>query len=117
MIAIEKLYPHFKDTTKRNKKVYVNKMKLNDQISAINRKWNNRKIEQQARQLQKAAGNNNMKPLWNYQKNRKKYNNNQKIPQYTQKMERKHTTLRKHYQDGRNGYNNTFHKHAKNATT
>ena len=34
----------------------------------MNRKWNNREIEQQAKELQKAADNNNMKPLWNYQK-------------------------------------------------
>ena len=48
-------------------------MKLNGQIGALNRKWNNRKIEQQAKELQNAAGNNNMKPLWDYQKNLKKH--------------------------------------------
>ena len=53
-------------------------MKLNGQIGALNRKWNNRKIEQQANELQKAADSNNMKPLWDYQKNLKKHKNKSK---------------------------------------
>ena len=65
---IKKLYTHLKETRQRNKTTYINKMKLNGQIGALNRKWNNRKIEQQANELQKAADNNNMKPLWEYQK-------------------------------------------------
>merc|ERR1712112_720378 len=68
---IQKLYKHIKDTRQRNRNTYVNKMKLNGQIGALNRKWNNRKIEQQAKELQNAADNNNMKPLWDYRKNQK----------------------------------------------
>ena len=69
--SINKLYTHLKETRQRNKTTYINKMKLNGQIGALNRKWNNRKIEQQANELQKAADNNNMQPLWDYQKNPK----------------------------------------------
>merc|ERR1712112_188436 len=36
------------------------------------------KIEQQAQELQKALENNDMKPLWNYQKNLRKPKNNSK---------------------------------------
>jgi len=43
-------------------------MKLNGEISAISRKWNNRKIEQQEKELQKSSDNNNMKSLWAYQR-------------------------------------------------
>ena len=46
-------------------------MKLSGQIGALSRKWNNRKTEQKAKELQQAADNNNMKPLWDYQKNLK----------------------------------------------
>ena len=89
-------------------------MKLNGEIGAMNRKWNNRKIEQQAKELQKAADNNNkMKPIWTYQKNLKK--NTAPIKKYrnTLKMERKHMTQRKRSHAGHNVYNNTSHKHNK----
>ena len=57
---------HTLKTQKRNKKEYKNKMKLNGAIGKRNRKWNNRKIEQQENALQKATDDNNMKPLWDY---------------------------------------------------
>jgi len=53
-------------------------MKLNGQIGALNRKWYNRKLDQQANELQQAADNNNMQPLWDYQKNLKKHRNKSK---------------------------------------
>ena len=46
-------------------------MKLNGQIGALSRKWNNRKIEQQAKELQQAVADNNMRPLRDYQTNLK----------------------------------------------
>ena len=55
MLAIKKLYPQTKDTHNRKKKTYRNKMQTNGHIAAINRKWNNREIEQQAYILQQAA--------------------------------------------------------------
>jgi len=47
-------------------------MKLNGSIGEIQRKWENRKMEHIANKLQKADGDNNLKPLWGYQKNLKK---------------------------------------------
>ena len=71
-------------------------MKLNGQIGALNRKWNNRKIEQQANELQKAADSNNMKPLWDYQKNLKKHKNkSEHTTMYTEEKQ-KHKTQIKH---------------------
>jgi len=68
-------------------------MKLNGQIGALNRKWNNRKIEQQAKELQNAADNNNMKPLWDYQKNLKKHKNKSKhTTMYTEEGTETHDT-------------------------
>ena len=69
-------------------------MKLNGEIGAMGRKWNNRKIEQHGKELQKAA-DNNMKPLRAYQKS-KKTEQQSKTLQYTQKTVRKHTTPHKH---------------------
>jgi len=43
MLTIQKFSTHLKDTHKRKKKVYINKMKTNGTIGAINRKWENRK--------------------------------------------------------------------------
>ena len=71
-IKNQTIYQHIKEARRRNKNTFINKMRLNGQIGALNRKWNNRKIEQQAKELQTAADNNNMKPLWGYQKNLKK---------------------------------------------
>lgn len=55
MLAIKKYYHQTKDAHNREKKTYRNKMQTNGHIAALNRKWNNRKIEQQAYLLQQEA--------------------------------------------------------------
>jgi len=68
MENIKKLYASLKETRKRYRNTFINKMNLNGQIGALNRKWHNREIEQQAKELQPEVDNDNMKPLRDYQK-------------------------------------------------
>jgi len=82
MLTTQKLHAQLKDTYNREK-VYIYKMKINGPVGMLNRKWENEKIEQQASELQKAADNNDVKPLWGYQKRLKTtHNHNQNAPLY-----------------------------------
>jgi len=82
-------------------------MRTNGQIGALNRKWNNRKYEQLAKELQKAAGDN-MKPIWDFRKNLKnqqkqKYNlpiykeNGTETTDTTQEMQRWTQWIQTHF--------------------
>jgi len=65
-------------------------MKTNGTIGMVRRKWENRKIEQQANEIQKEASNNDMKPHMGLSKRQKTTSNHKKTHHCTKKTEQKH---------------------------
>jgi len=58
----------FYDKTKQRRHQIANKINAQAVISKILQKWQNRKLEQEAESLQKAADKHDYTPIWKYQK-------------------------------------------------
>ena len=64
-----KMRKTYRDTARKRKNELKYKYQIHGKIRTLNKTWNNRKLEEEAKTLLEAAERNNLRPIWNYQKN------------------------------------------------